>query len=333
MNRRDTLFGLLALGVAPRNADAQQSRRTYRVGFLFSTSAAETMTGHDPVHPTARAFVHAMRNLGYREGQNLDLQRRSLEGKDQLGPEIMAELVRHNVEVIIAAGNPAIAAARRATASIPIVMVQTLDPVGAGFIASLARPGGNVTGFTADTGSNAVGKQLQFLQEALPRVRRVAYVGTKADWASERGQNAQAAARALVLNLFLAEHSLGDYSNTFNMIERERADALITSTTTHHFANRNLLAEAALRKKVPSMATWSRDLVDAGCLMSYAMDPRDNFRRAAIYVDKILKGTRPGDLPVEQPVSFELVINLKTARALGVTIATSVLLRADDVIQ
>ena len=333
MNRRETVLGLLALGAAPRFACAQQTGKTYRVGFVFSTSAVTTMLGANPSHPMARAFVHDMRSHGYLEGQNFDLQRRSLEGKNELGPEIIAELVRRKVDVIVAGGNPAIAAAKQATASIPIVMVNAVDPVGAGFIASLARPGGNVTGITSDTGPDVVGKQLQLLKEALPNIRRVAYVGTKGDWASERGQSAQAAARALGLTLVLAEHGPGDYTNTFTVIERERADALITSNTTFHMTNRSGLAEAALKRKVPSMCTWSRALVDAGGLMSYAADPGDNFRRAAIYVDKILKGVKPGDLPVDQPVKFELVVNLKTAEALGLTIANSFLQRADELIR
>lgn len=333
MNRREAVFGLLALVAAPKIASAQQTRKTHHVGLVISTSAVATMAGTEPAHPFVRAFVHEMRDRGYLEGQNLDLQRHSLEGKIQLGPEVMAELLRRKVDVIVAAGNPAIAAAKQATASIPIIMINAVAPVGAGFVASLARPGGNITGVTFDTGPDLVAKQLQLLQQALPRVRRVAYLGTKEDWASERGQSAQAAARALGLTLILAEHGLGDYTDAFTAIQREHADALITSTTPFHFTHRSRLADAALKKKVPSMGTWSRDLVDAGGLMSYAADGRDNFRRAAVYVDKILKGVKPGDLPVEQPVKFELVVNLKTARALGITISKSILLFADEVIQ
>ena len=333
MNRRGAALAMLALAAAPRIAGAQQARKTYRVGFVLSASAVATMAGANPLHPLARAFIHEMRDRGYLEGQNLDLQRRSLEGKVELGPEIMAELVRRKVDVIVASSNPAIAAAKRATASIPIVMINTVDPVEATFIASLTRPGGNVTGLTSDTGPEFVGKQLQLLKEALPHVRRIAYVGTKADWAGERGQSAQAAARVLGLSLILAEHGLGDYSGAFTVIERERADALITSTTPHNFTHRSLLAQAALKGRMPSMGTWSRDQVEAGCLMSYATDSRDNFRRAVTYVDRILKGAKPGDLPVEQPVKFELVVNLKTARALGITISKSILQLADEVIQ
>ena len=333
MNRRDAIFGLLALGAAPRIAGAQQPGKIYRVGMVLSTSAVATITGPNPAHPVARAFIHEMRALGYVEGQNLDLQRRSLEGNAELGPEVIGDLVRRKVDVIVAGANPAIAAAKRATATIPIVMVGSVEPLGAGFIASFARPGGNVTGFTSDTGPEVMGKQLQLLHEALPHVRRVAYVGTKPDWASERGRSAQAAARALGLTLVLAEHTPGDYTRAFTAIAREHADALITSPSGDHFTHRSRLAEAALKNRVPSMMTWSRDSVVAGGLMSYAADLGENWQRAAIYADKILKGAKPGDLPVEQPTKFELVINLKTAKALGLTIPQTVLLRADEVIQ
>jgi putative ABC transport system substrate-binding protein len=177
------------------------------------------------------------------------------------------------------------------------------------------------------------GKQLQLLRDALPHMRRVAYVGTKAEWESERGQGTQATARSLGLTLLLAEYAMGDYANTFAVIVRERADALITSPHPNHLAHRKLLADLALKHKVPSMMTWSRENVEAGGLMSYSADSRDNFRRAAGYVDRILKGARPGELPVEQPSKFELAINLKTAGALGVTIPDSILLRADEVIR
>ena len=195
-----------------------------------------------------------MRDRGYVEGQNLDLQRRSLEGKAELGPEVMGDLVRRKVDVIVAGANPSIAAAKRATATIPIVMVGSVDPLGAGFIASFARPGGNITGTTSDAGMEVMGKQLQLLHEALPHVRRVAYVGTKPDWASERGRSAQAAARALGLTLVLAENTPGDYTRAFTAIAREHAEAFITSPTGDHFTHRSRLAEAALKNRVPSMS-------------------------------------------------------------------------------
>jgi len=333
LNRRNAIFGFLALCAASGITRAQQPAKTYRVGLVLSTSPVSTIAGPNPAHPLAKAFVQEMRDRGYVEGKNLELHRRSLEGNAEQGPQIMAELIRLKVDVIVAGANPSIAAARRATAAIPIVMVGALDPLGAGFIASLAQPGGNVTGTTSDTGMEVTGKQLQLLHEALPHIRRVAYIATRSDWVSERGQSAQAAARALGLTLILAENTPGDYTKAFAAIVREHADALITSPTGDHFTHRSRLAEVALKNKIPSMMTWSRESVATGGLMSYSVDLRDTWRLAANYADKILRGAKPGDLPVEQPTKFELVINLKTARSLGITVPQSILMRADEVIQ
>ena len=330
MDRRNALLALVALGAAPRMAGAQQRQR---VGLVISSSPVETMAGPNPPHPFVRAFVHELRDRGYVEGKNLELSRGSLEGRTDAGAQVYADLVRSKVDVLVAGGNPAIAAARRATTTIPIVMINSVDPLGAKFVASLARPGGNVTGITSDPGPDVAGKQLQLLRDALPHVRRVAYIGTKAEWESERGQGMQATARSLGLTLLLAEYAMGDYANAFAVIARERADALITSQHPNHLAHRKLLADLALQNKVPSMMSWSRENVQAGGLMSYSADSRDNFRRAAGYVERILKGARPGELPVEQPSKFELAINLRTAAALGVTIPDSILLRADEVIR
>ncbi len=244
----------------------------------------------------------------------------------------MTELVRLKVEVIVVPVNSMVRDAKRVTTAVPIVMAGSNAPVEAGLVASLARPGGNVTGLTTDTGPELEAKRLELLKEGLPRVSRVAYVGTKADWASERGLSIRAAARALGVNVFLAEHGPNDYTDAFSVISREHADALITSNTPHHFAHRRLIAEFALKDRLPSMSRY-REFVEAGGLMSYAADGRDNYRRAAVYVDKILKGAKPADLPLEQPTKFELVINLKTAKALGLTIPPSLLQRADQVIE
>ena len=330
MNRRTAIIALVSLVGMPRPARAQQA---HRVALVLSSSPVSTMRGAEPQHPFVRAFVHGLRERGYAEGKNLELQRGSLEGNTTAGAAIYADVVRRNAEVLVAGGNPAIAAARRASAAIPIVMINSVDPVGAKFVASLARPGGNVTGLTSDPGPDVAGKQLQLLRDVLPRARRVAYVGTKTEWDSERGQGMRATARTLGLDLVLAEYAIGDYSNAFAVIARERADALITSPHPNHLAHRRALAELALKHKVPSMMTWSRENVEVGGLMSYSADSRDNFRRAAGYVDRILRGAKPADLPVEQPSKFELVINLKSAEALGVAVPTAILLRADELIR
>ena len=332
MDRRR--FFTLAFGifVAPLAAEAQRAGKAYRVGLVLTTSPVAEMAGPDPAHPFTRAFLHEMRDLGYVEGQNFVLERRSLEGKAELGPEVMAELVRRKVDVIVAPVNPVIRDAKRVTTTVPIVMVYSSSPVETGLVASLARPGGNVTGLTNDTGPEIEAKRLEMLKAAVPRVSRVAYLGTKADWTSEWGQSTRAAAQALGLTLFLVEHGPNDYTSAFSIIVREHAHAVITSSTAHHFPYRRLIAEFALKNRLPSISRY-REFVEAGGLMSYGTDVLDNYRRAATYVDKILKGAKPADLPVEQPTKFELVINTKTAKTLGLTIPSSLMLRVDRTVQ
>jgi putative ABC transport system substrate-binding protein len=320
------VFALLAMALP---GEAQQPGKVYRVGVMLSSSPVAEMMGPNPPLAPFRAFLHEMRDRGYVEGQNLVLERRSLEGRFERASEVVAELVRLKVDVIVTVSARD---AKRVTTTVPIVMVAGSTPVELGLVASLARPGGNVTGLTIDTGPEIDGKRLEILKEALPRLSRVAFIGTSGDWESERGQGARAAARALKLTLFLAEHAPNDYAGAFGVIARGRADAIFTSQSPLHFAYRRLIAEFAAKNRLPGMF-YSREFVEAGGFMSYGVDLRDLFRRAAIYVDRILKGAKPGDLPIEQPTKFELVINLKTARALGLTIPQTFLFRADEVIQ
>jgi ABC-type uncharacterized transport system substrate-binding protein len=201
-----------------------------------------------------------------------------------------------------------------------------------GLVASLARPGGNVTGVTGTAGPEIEGKRVELLKEALPKIRRVAFLGTKPDWEDPFGKSTQAAARALRVTLLHAEHTPDDYADAFARIVRERPDALLVPNTTSNFARRRLIVDFATKSRLPGMY-YVRNFTEAGGLMSYGPDFRDHFRRAAAFVDKILRGAKPADIPVEQPTKFELVINLKTAKALGLTIPQSVLSRADEVIQ
>ena len=201
-----------------------------------------------------------------------------------------------------------------------------------GLVASLARPGGNVTGVTGTAGPEIEGKRVELLKEALPKIRRVAFLGTKLDWEDPFGESTQAAARALHITLLHALHTPDDYADAFARIARERPDALLVPNTTSNFARRHPIVDFATKNRLPGMY-YVRDFTVAGGIMSYWPDFRDHFRRAAYYVDMILKGAKPADLPVEQPTKFELVINLKTAKALGLTIPQSVLGRADEVIQ
>jgi putative ABC transport system substrate-binding protein len=244
----------------------------------------------------------------------------------------MGELVRLKVDVIVTAGDPVTQAAKEATTSIPIVMAIAGTPVEAGLVASLARPGGNVTGLAWDTGPEVEGKRLQLLKEAVPQISRVAFVGTKVAWEFPGVKHVQATARALGLTLFLADSRPNDVTPPFAVITREHADAIFTPRTPENYVHRRLIIEFAAKSRLPVIYAF-REAVEDGGLMSYGVNLADLFRRAATYVDKILKGAKPGDLPVEQPTKFELVINLKTAKALGLTIPPSLLIRADQVIE
>ena len=323
------VLGLLA---APLPVDAQQAGRVYRLGLIFTTSPALEMAGAEPAHPLARAFLHELRALGYTEGQNLVFERRSAEGKFEQFADIVSELVRLKADVIVTVGNDMAREAKRVTSTVPIVMATSEDPVEAGLVASLARPGGNLTGLTRDAGPELHGKRLELLKDALPKISRVAFLGMKADWESAAGKSVQAAARALGITLIHAEHTPTRYADAFALIKRERLHALFVAQGPITFGNRRLIVDFAVTNRLPGNYPI-REMVEGGGLMSYGVSLPDLFRRAATYVDKILKGAKPGDLPVQQPTKFELVINLKTAKALGLTVPDSVLIRADEVIR
>jgi putative ABC transport system substrate-binding protein len=216
------------------------------------------------------------------------------------------------------------------TTTVPIVVARSVSPVEAGLVASLARPGGNITGLTTNTGPEIEGKRLELLKDALPKISRVAYLGMKTDWEGPFGESVKAAAKALNVTLLHAEHTPNEYASAFAVIARQRPDALFVTDSPPAYAHRRLIVEFAVKNRLPGMYPW-REPVEAGGLMSYGVSVSDLFRRAAGYVDKILKGANPANLPIEQPTKFELVINLKTAKSLGLTISPSVLFRADEV--
>ena len=236
--------------------------------------------------------------------------------------------------IVTAGGDPLARAAKAVTATVPIVMATSRDPVGEGLVQSFARPGGNITGFTIVVGPEVEAKRLELLREMLPGVSRVAYLGSKEnkDWERPWGQSVRAAAHVLGQTLVLAEYTPHQYTDAFTRISRARAEALFVSWTPAAYADRALIVDFAARTRLPSTFHF-REAVELGGLMSYGVNLANNLRRAADYVDKILKGARPADLPIEQPTKFELIINLKTAKALGITILQSLLLRADEVIQ
>ena len=236
--------------------------------------------------------------------------------------------------MIVTIGDPMARAAKVVTTTVPIVMAAGRDPVGEGLVQSLARPGGNITGLTVVVGPEIEAKRLELLREMLPGVSRVAYLGSKddKDWQSLAGKSLLAAAQALGVTLVLAEHSSQQFTEAFTLISRARVQALLVPASPPAFAGRALIVDFANRARLPSIFAF-RESVESGGLMSYGVNVADNFRRAATFVDKILKGAKPADLPVEQPIKFELFINLKTAKALGLTIPPSLLLRADHVIE
>jgi ABC-type uncharacterized transport system substrate-binding protein len=316
--------GLLA---APRVADAQPTGKVYRVGYL----TAGSLTANPRVLEALRQRLH---ELGWIEGQNIVIEYRSAEGRLDRLPDLAAELVRLGVDVIVAAPTPAARAAKNATGRIPIVGVSLTDPVGLGLIASLARPGGNVTGVSYSVGVDIFGKDLELLKEVVPKVQRIAVLSNPDSPAQPLTiRNIKGAARSLGLQLQLLEaRGPEDFDGAFAAMARDRAGALFVVTDPVFIPHRVRLVGLAARYRLPSIFTQRAD-VDAGGLMSYGPNFPDMYRRAATYVDKILKGAKPADLPVEQPTTFELVINLRTAKALGLTIPPTLLARADDVIR
>ena len=323
--------GLLAVPLA---AEAQEAGKVYRVGFILTTASISEMAGPEPVNPPTRAFLQGLRALGYVEGQNLILERRSAQGRFERFGDIAAELVRLKADVIVTVSDPMARAAKAVTTTVPIVMATSGDPVGEGLVQSLARPGGNITGLTAAVGPEIEAKRLELLRAMLPGLSRVAYLAGKEykEWESAYGKSVQRAAQVLGVTLVRAEFSPHQYTDAFTTISRARAEALFVSRTPPAFADLALIVDFATRTLLPSIFVW-REAVELGGLMSYGDNADDRFRRAAGYVDKILKGAKSADLPIEQPTKFELVINLKTAKALGITVPQSLLLRADEVIQ
>ena len=312
----------LAIFAGPVAAGAQPAGKIYRIGWLDHTGLGGFIG----------TFQEGMRDLGWTPGENFVVEYRGGEGRYERLPELAAELVRLPVDVIVAPDTAATLAARRATTSIPIVMVSVGDPVGSGLVASLARPGGNVTGMS-NVFPELAGKQLELLKQVVPRLSRVAVLWEAGDPDGRQIYvQLQGGGRSLGVSLHSWElQHANDIEAAFSAMTKERTTALI-ALGTGTLVNHDQVVDHALRRRLPMMST-SRSLALIGGLMSYGPSLPPMFRRAAVYVDKILKGAKPTALPVEQPTTFELVVNLKTAKALGLTIPQSVLLRADRVIE
>jgi putative ABC transport system substrate-binding protein len=308
-------------------AKAQQPKRMPRIGYLSAATPAVAS-------PLIEAFREGLRQLGYIEGKNIVIEWRYAEGKTERLPELAAELVGLNVEVIVTASTPAIRAVQQATKNIPIVMANVGDPVAQGFVTNLARPGGNITGFTnlsPDLGT----KRLELIKEVSPKVSRVAVLSNAAQHGPAM-KSMETAAQSLRLRLLRPEvRTPTDLEAAFEVATRERADALITMPNPLlrlDSGARKRIVDFALKRRIPTMHE-GKDYVDAGGLIFYGVDERRNYVRAGTYVDKILKGSKVADLPVEQPMKFEFTINLKTAKQIGLTIPPNVLARADRVIK
>lgn len=322
---RPCLLAFLIL-IAPLAVEAQPpTSKPARVGFLWTTSATAASSYRD-------AFTDGLRQLGYVEGRDVTIDHRYAEDRLEALPGLATAILRAGVDVVVTQGTPAARAAKQATATIPIVMVNVADPVRVGLIASLSRPGGNVTGLTIVAPELNV-KRLELLKEAIPRISRVAVLWDSAGASYDPFETLEAAARSLGLRLQPIEvRGPKDFETAFAEARRHRAEALLVLPSPVLNYQRTRLPELAARDRLPA-SFQAREFVEAGGLMSYGPHLPDVARRAATYVHKILKGSKPAELPVEQPIKFELVVNLKTAKALGLTIPPTILTRADEVIR
>jgi len=328
---RRAFLGILTSGLlaAPLAAEAQQAGKVVRIGYLTNSTAGNL---HAP-----EAFLQALRDLGWVEGRNVTIEYRDAEGKPERFPALAAELVALKVDVIVTAGGTRAAqVAKQATRTIPIVFQAAADPVTSGLVTSLARPGGNVTG-SSNLTPELVGKFLELLTQAVPGVRLVALVIEPGATSERTDQDilraADVAARALGVRLqVIAVRGPADFAKAFSDMTRAHAGGVAMLGSSLINNERRRLVDLAAKHRLPAVYTW-RWFVDDGGLMAYGPNVADLYRRAASYVDKILKGAKPADLPVEQPAKFDLVINLKTAKALGLTIPPSLLARADQVIE
>jgi putative ABC transport system substrate-binding protein len=316
---------VIAFAICGVAAQAQQPARILRVGILAAPTAAFYL-------PRVEAFRQRLRELGYVEGKNILIEYRYADGKPERRPDLAAELVRLKVDVIVTAGVQPVLAAKKASATIPIVFGAAADPVGTGLVSSLARPGGNITGLS-NIAQDLDGKRLELLKEAFPKFARVAFLWVSGGRGNLPLTEMEAAAKALGLKLLsLPVRSLDDFDSAFARAKRDGAQALITSTGGLIATQQRQVLDFAAKNRLPAIYHYS-EFVEAGGLMSYGPDNTDLWRRAADFVDKILKGTKPADIPVEQPNKFEFVVNLKAAKQIGLTIPPSVLVRADRVLK
>jgi ABC-type uncharacterized transport system substrate-binding protein len=333
MKRREFITLLGGVTAWPLAARAQQSARQQRMA-MFHPAIPPALLTETGGGSAWRAFFGELRRLGYVEGENLIIDRYSAEGRHERYAEVAREIVSRNPDVIVTGTNPVVTVFKAATSTIPVVAFM-LDPLQAGLITNLNRPGGNLTGITLDAGIEIWGKRLEILKEAIPSTTKAVFLGMRGGWEGTSGQVLQDAASQLGISLVFIlpqEGKPAEIERIFAAIEEQRPDAVLVSGEGDLYANRQLIAELAQKKRVPTICPY-RDYVEAGALMGYALDLPELFRRMADDVHKILKGAKPGDIPIYQATKFELLINLKTARAFALTLPPTLLARADEVIE
>jgi putative ABC transport system substrate-binding protein len=334
MKRREliTLIGG-AVAAWPLTARAQQPATRHRIA-IFHPAIPTTLLTETGGGSAWRAFFGELRRLGYVEGENLIIERYSAEGHHERYADLAREIVTRNPDVIVTGTNPVVIAFMAATSTIPVVAFM-LDPLHAGLVTSLGRPGGNLTGITLDAGIEIWGKRLQILKEAIPSIAKTAFLGMREGWEGSSGQVLRDAGARLGISLVFIlpqEGTPSEIERVFAVMEQQRPDAVLVSGEGDLYAHRRLIAELAEKNRLPALCPY-RDYVEAGGLMAYAVDLAELLRRMADDVHQILKGAKPGDIPIYQPTKFELLINLKTAKALGLTLPPALLARADQVIE
>jgi putative ABC transport system substrate-binding protein len=333
--RRRQFNAVVAGAVAtwPLGARAQQPTRRYRIAIFHPAIPVKLLT-ETGGGSAWRAFFAELRRLGYIEGENIIIERYSAEGHHERYAEIVREIVARNPDLIVTGTNPVVSAFAAATSTIPLVSFM-LDPLKAGLVTSLSRPGGNLTGITLDAGMEIWGKRLQMLKEAIPSRAKFAFLGMREGWEGASAQALRDDASRMDISLVFILPDKGtpsEIERVFAAMEKQRPDALLVSGEGDLYANRKLIAELALNHRLPAMCPY-RDYVEAGALIAYAVDLAELLRRMADAVDKILKGAKPGDIAIYQPVKFELLINVNTAKALGVTVPPAMLARAAEIIR
>jgi putative ABC transport system substrate-binding protein len=329
MNRRETVHVFLGLALAPLAAYAQQAGRVYRLGMLY---ASRTPSVADQQRNSNFLLPGALRDLGYVEGRNLAIERRFAEGKLERLPVLARELVQLRADVIVAVGASATLAVKAASAKIPIVLYGNIDPVALGLVSNLARPGGSITGVLIAPGGTLAGKKLELLKNAVQRAGRIALLAPTDPGFAGQLRETQAAAASLGVELPVVEVRNGDFERAFAAVAALRTQALFVGAHQSFMADRKRIIELAATHRLPAIYEWPEQAEDGG-LMAYGTSLSAIVQRIAAYVDLIFKGANPGELPIEQPSRFELAINLKTAKALGLTIPQTLLVRADRVIE